>query len=261
MFKEKATSVVNDHCCEPKSLYLMTRKSQEFFAHQIQETEMGDSVRYSLTFRRSHWRYKNSLCIIGDSNTKYLNLGEGEMTFGFATPGSKKWAPHISDINPVDSCAYKNVVVLCGINSIRQVEVNSEKDVRRLYYEYKNKIEMIRYVNPKCNILVCPVLPTKHTDFNFKANIFNKLIFNDLLQSSCYAVPVLGFVELLDRDSGFLSGRLSYDGDALHLNPAGGRILALKIKRAMFLRKLSKGMHGSRSYANAVSGDAGSNMT
>ena len=210
-------------------------------------------MRYSLTFRRSHWRYKNSLCLIGDSNTKYLNIGEGEKTFGFTTPGTKKFAPHIEDIKPTDCCAYKNVVLLCGINSIRQRHISSGENVEKLYFDFKDKVMQIRYLNPKCNIYICPILPTKLSDYNMKANSFNELIFNDLLQSSCAAVPILGFADLLDSESEFLSPRLSYEGDALHLNRSGARILAAKIKRAMFLSKISGGFHGSRSYASVAS--------
>ena len=74
-------------------------------------------------------------------------------------------------------------------------------------------------------------------------------------------MPVLGFGDLLDGDLGDLSRRFSYEGDALHLNPSGARVLAMKIKRAMFLAKLNKGFHGSRLFSSVVSGGAGSRVT
>jgi hypothetical protein len=256
IFKEKTTNEKLTHLCKPSSLYSMTRRSQEFYTHQIPTTNMGTNVRYSLTFRRSHWRYKNSLCLIGDSNTGKLHFGEAEGTFGFATPGSKKWAPHISDIDPISACSYTNVVVLCGINSVRHNNVGSnDHDVRGLYVKFKHKIEQIRSLNKRCNIFVCPILPTKSEFYNRKATMFNRFLFDDLFSSSCGVMPVMGFDDFLDERTLLLSERLSFQGDALHLNVAGGRILARHIKRAMFVNKVNRmqsRVHTSRPYSAVV---------
>lgn len=259
LFRDKHTSHPAYLDCHERSLYSMSRKSQEFFTHKIEEYDLGEKVRYSLTFRRMHWRYKNSLCIIADSNNKYLKFGEGENTFGFATPGSKIWAPHIKDINPSSCCAYRNVMLLCGINSLCQRNVGLQ-DVNNLYYDFKGKVELIRRLNPNCNLYICPILPTKLEVYNIKANAFNRLIFSDLVQSGCGIIPVLGFADLIDR-TGFLSDRFSFTGDPVHLNQAGAKILARLLKRAMYLNKVNRGFHSSKTYAMAAKEGASGGVT
>ena len=48
------------------SLYTMSRKSQNYFKHEICVDEQSNSVRYSLTFRAVHWRFWNSTSIGGN---------------------------------------------------------------------------------------------------------------------------------------------------------------------------------------------------
>ena len=62
--------------CPPLSLYHMTRKSQDHFRHCINEGSITQGTRYSLTFRSVNWTNRNSTCIVGDSNTGFLGLGE-----------------------------------------------------------------------------------------------------------------------------------------------------------------------------------------
>ena len=189
-------------------------------------------------------------------NFGYFQLtcfGEGEGTFGYSNPGVKKWAPRVYMIEPSDAIAFPNVIVQTGINCIGYENVECtrnrshdgngpDRTVGDVYSRYKSKIEMIRHLNPSCTIYVVPILPTKSQELNHKANIFNNLLFSDLLQSSCCAVPVHGLDELLDKNR-MLSRSLSFDGDAKHINRAGARILAAKIKRTMYLRKLHGGFN------------------
>ena len=72
---ENPSSGPSSVLCTHRSLYTMSRKSQEFFQHEIGSGRTESGTRYSLTFRSiSRWN-SNSTCIIGDSNTGGLNFG------------------------------------------------------------------------------------------------------------------------------------------------------------------------------------------
>ena len=154
-------------------------------------------------------------------------------------------------INPQDAIAFPNVIIQTGINDIGYPNIECTENLSHsgrdcsvgdVYSRYKAKINDIRRLNANCTIYVVPILPTRSQALNDKANVFNNLIFNDLLQSGCCVVPVLGVGDLLDEHM-LLSRRLSFDGDAKHINRAGARILAAKIKRTMYLRKLHGGFN------------------
>ena len=59
-----------------RSLYVMSRRSNDLFRHQIEKDPSWapTDTRISLTFRTLHWRNNNSTLIMGDSNTKRLNF-------------------------------------------------------------------------------------------------------------------------------------------------------------------------------------------
>ena len=255
IFRDKSSGETTSHLCQPGSLYSMSRVSQEFYTHKIPIRDMGDAVRYSLTFRRSHWTYRNALLLVGDSNTRKLKFGEGLDTLGYTTPGKRTFAPRIEKINPIDCCAYPNIAILCGINSIKAKDIGP-REVEQWYSEYKHKVEQIRSLNKRCNIYIYPILPTRSDALNKKALHFNELIFNDLYRSqSCCVVPVHGMDSLLDRRTQRLSGRLSFDGDNLHINHAGVRILAQSIKRVMYVTKLARQsniVHTAKPFSAAV---------
>ncbi len=233
--------------CSHRSLYQMTRKSQEFFSHRIEKGATGPGVRYSLTFRSVSWKNRNSTAIIGDSNTGKLAFGDSKFnSFSELMPGQRFWTAQISDIDPVSCCGYNNVVVSVGINDLKQSSVRYQQDIDQIYYEYKCKIKQIRQINAKSNIFVVPVLPTKNHDFNKRAIYFNSLIFSDLERSRLGVIHVLGLESLLD-DNGLLSRRFSKEFDSngrrdvLHLNENGVRRFAGMIKRSIFL-KLNRGV-------------------
>ena len=156
-------------------------------------------------------------------------------------PGQKFWAPKINDIDPKLCCSYNNVVVLCGINDIRSPSVNHPHDVHSLYNQLKCKVKDIKSLNPKCNLFVCPLLPTKSSELNKKVNCFNERIFNDLTKLNLGVQCVSGFDRFADH-TGVLVSELSRtfdrfnNRDMLHLNETGARVLAGLLKRSIFLR-------------------------
>ena len=244
-----STDTIHEHRSDDRSLYSMTCKSQDFFQHRIDKGSVAEGVRYSLTFRSVDWRHKNSTIIVGDSNTGGLSFGsERGKSFGSGMPGRKVWAPHISDIEPLDCLAYSNVVVMCGINDIRSSKVKGGNDIRTLYHSLKLKVKSIKYLNNKANIFICPILPTKLHDLNRRAIFFNSLLREDLL-SNLGVTLVDGFDGFLDEDilSRDLSKRLDKHGniDNLHLNWKGTALLASLIKSAIF-QKLNGGVDRRR---------------
>ena len=253
--------------CKHRSLYRMSRKSQEFFNHELKSGSLSNGTRYSLTFRSvSKWN-NNSTCIIGDSNTGSLNFGSDKRkTFGDLMPGHRFWAPTIESIDPAVCCAYKNVVILCGINNIKKPEVKNPFDLDTIYQSYLSKISKIRELNPNCRIFICPILPTKNHNLNEGALYFNKLIFNDLIQKDWGIQCVWGFDSFLDGDgNGLLASNLSkqFDRynkqDILHLNLSGVRLLAGLIKKSI-LTKFHSSRTNRQVSSNRVNGQLYSNV-
>jgi hypothetical protein len=256
-----------EHKATHGSLYTMSRLSQDFFSHQIHKNSLwNDSdCRISLTFRSVHWRNNNSTLIMGDSNTKKLNFAKfdlltppGDMrgTFGNAMPGKHTFAYVVDEIDPLKCAAVNNIVLLCGINDVRQTGVTSDDQIRDIFVSYKTKVAEILMINKRARIFICPLLPTKDADLNRKVLLFNGLIFDDLVESFAQVSIIHGINSLCDRN-GKLSGDLSeVESDPLnyvHINQIGRRVLCACIKSSLFQRKRAGGKQfSSRSYAGVA---------
>ena len=156
-------------------------------------------------------------------------------------PGRKFWSPRIDDIDPVSCMGYANVVLLCGINDVRQPDVTSDADIAEHYSKLKLKIKQIQNLSPSTKaVFVCRLLPTKDQQLNRKVDIFNRLIHYDLLVTCKDVVCVGGFNQF--SCNGMLAGELSKQSDrhgrpdVLHLNRLGTRVLAGLIKQSVFFR-------------------------
>ena len=241
-FTERKTGTVSIHSCPDRSLYVMSRRSQEVFDHEIEKGSVATGTQYSLTFRCVNWTHKNSTCMIGDSNTRFLRFGSNKRgTFGEQMPGQKFWAPKIRDIDPVSCMGYANVVLLCGINDIKESQIQCENDIANCYAELKQKIKQIKLLSPSTKaVFVCQLLPTKDLTLNRKVNDFNKLLHFDLFPSCKDVEYVEGFQRFACNRvlAAELSMYLDKHGrfDMLHLNRAGARVLAGLIKQSVFLR-------------------------
>ena len=237
--------------CSHRSMYRMTRRSQDFFSHRIEKGSVKKGVRYSLTFRSVSWKNRNSTCIVGDSNTGRLAFGTGKLnSFGELMPGQRFWAATMEDIKPEWCCGYNNIVVSCGINNLKKNDVRSQEDIDRLFLQYKLKINEIRQFNSSINIFIVPILPTKSNELNKKALYFNSRIFRDLDQPGLGVSHVRGLDDFLDRNmllSERLSKKLDNHGrlDLLHLNEVGVKRFAAIIKKAIFNR-LNRGAEKRR---------------
>ena len=223
------------------SLYVMSRKSQEYFEHRIEPGSI-DAPRYSLTFRSCRWQNRNSTCLIGDSNTGHLFFGEEEgRTFGDAMPGQRFWAPLIQDINPRVCSGYSKVVVMCGTNNLRTQDVRNKEDVERIGHQLDEKLKQIRQLNPSCKIYLCPVLPSRDYQLNLRIFDFCRMVKTYLVPSNQGVIYVNGFNGFLNNNN-MLSDQYSRmrnkngHPDILHLNRAGTKLLARLIKRTIPLR-------------------------
>ena len=241
--------------CQGRSLYQMTRQSQDFHKHQMKaEPEQPNGVRYSLTFRAIHWSHFNSTILVGDSNFGKVQFGSGKGKVGQATPGLKCFAPTVNDINPLAYTSYRNIVIMAGTNDLKKEM--SDPEILELYKLYKMKITQIRTHSPKARILVCPVLPTKSSLINERVFKFNNYILNDLVQENLKITFVEGFHEFLDQNSVLLKRDLAVNdfNDILHINSTKGvRLLVKLIKQCIFRSKASNVVNG-RTYANATRG-------
>ena len=254
-FIERESGIEQTVTCSDRSLYHMSRRSQEVFEHVIEPGSITDGVRYSLTFRVVSWKNKNSTCLLGDSNTGSLRYGSCKRsTFGELMPGQKFWCPRIDDIDPKMCMGYANAVLLCGINDVKQSDVQCESDVINIYNKLKCKVKAIQKLSPKTFIHVCRLLPTKNTELNMKVDTFNRLIHFDMLQTCKGVQCVDGFHKFADHN-GHLACELSksFDRqgrlDMLHLNRSGVSVLASLIKQSIFLRLhggVDKRRHTSR---------------
>jgi alkylated DNA repair dioxygenase AlkB len=251
-FKELKENKEEKLIVENRSLYVMTRESQNHIGHQVAQNT-SDEVRYSITLRAVHWQNFNSTYAVGDSNFGKIKFGEGRGKIGASTPGCKDWAPCIKDLKPRKGSSYRNIVIMVGTNDLKADGV----DVLETYKLYKGKIEMFREYNMKGNIFICPVLPSRDRKINRNINEFNRYLFDDLLQTNLRVNLVQGFRDFADRD-GMLRSSLHdprTPNDVLHINDRGYCVLVRLIKLALFSIKRGKGkLTTGRSYANATRG-------
>ena len=234
---------VLQHLSSSRSIYSMTRKSQEIYDHRIDQGSVANGIRFSLTFRSISRLNRNATCIVGDSNTAGLKFGsDPKRSFGKSLPGKRFPATLLDDINPYDCNGYSNVVVMCGINNIKSDNIKTPANIRGVYNGLVAKIVQIQSINPKAHVFVCPVLPTKLTELNRKGICFNNMIMNELLPSNFGVTFVDGFQEFLD-ENGLLSRELSREfnrfkrPDFLHLNWGGLAKLGCLIRNTVILRR------------------------
>ncbi len=238
---------------EPNSLYTMSRKSQNYWSHEIPENSLSQGeVRYSVTLRHVSEKFVRSTIVIGDSNTRHLRFGEGKGTFGHLIPGQRKQATHISDIEPSDCCGYTNIFIHCGINDVKHYRVNSPDKVAQCFEKLKSKIDEISILCPKSRLFISPILPTKNSVWNARAADFNRLLFKYKATSGKFSN--LSFGGFVDNSTGLLRedmGRYNSPGDVLHLGSHGIRTLVALIREQVYSSKISS----SRLFSSVVEGN------
>ena len=81
IFTEKHQNTESKLDVNHRSMYSMTRSSQNFYSHHI-AANTSNTVRYSITVRCIHWTYPNSLYAIGDSNFDHIQFGDDKSKLG-----------------------------------------------------------------------------------------------------------------------------------------------------------------------------------
>ncbi len=163
-------------------------------------------------------------------------------------------------------CRLNNVVVHCGINSIRLPTIESDEQVRDVYAVFKGRIDHIMRVNKRAKIYVSTLLPTKIDDCNVKLMYFNKLLIDDLGNSFNNNVRIVNHFHRFANSRGHLNQHLSKElnrnnePDMLHLNEAGLRVFSVTIKNSIFVVKhegRDKGAGGRRGGRGSSVGTGG----
>ena len=94
---------------------------------------------------------KNSILILGDSNTRHVRLSNSYNIHRVPTF-------LIQDINPTLCKGYSRVWIHCGINNLKYNRCNTYSDVEKIFKTFMNKLGAIRNLCPETNIYVSPIL-------------------------------------------------------------------------------------------------------
>ena len=162
----------------------------------------------------------NTCIILGDSNTKYIDLNH-RFHKSIRVPTYT-----ISDIDPNKCIGYSKIWLHVGINSLKSHNCSSNRDVHFHFDHFLNKIKTIRSLCPRSRIIISPILPTNIQALNERALLFNRLLF-----STRENVTFLNFNMFCDNN-----GRLSKiyrcynnEHDNIHLGSLGIQILKSKL--------------------------------
>ena len=95
---------------------------------------------------------KNSILILGDSNTRHIRLSNSYNIHRVPTF-------LIQDIDPALCKRYSRVWIRCGINNLKYNRCNTYTDVEKIFKTFMNKLGTIRNLCPETKIYVSPILP------------------------------------------------------------------------------------------------------
>ena len=264
-FNDKCRGQCEELTPENNSLYVMSQNSQFYWSHRIDKESSDLSTRYSITLRSVGKNFKNSTVIIGDSNTKHLKFSQGKPkeigTFGYMMPGKRVEAFHIRQIEPQSCIGYRNAIIHCGINDVRDRSPGREasdpdpSDVEEHFNNLILKVKEIKNLCPYTSVIISPILPTKSIKLNERAVKFNRLlthyIMHDKASEGVRAMNLENFVNsegTLIENLGVWDTQLSaYNKkDILHLGKYGIRMLAKVFRESVFHKFTTR-----RSYSSA----------
>ena len=228
-----------------------SRKSQAYWRHEILTDEDIDEPRYSYTFRFNEPYNLQSTVIFGDSNTKYLNFGEEEGTFGKWMVGERVQTQTINDIPSVENIdPYSNIVIHTGINDVLR---RDRMSASRLVSQLESKCKSIHTIYPRTKIFLSPLLPTKLPHLNKEVCQVNEGIVE---LSKKHHNLVLIDNSIFAREDACLRdeyGRYMNRDDNIHLGKLGIKVFASSIKSYVFGRNLN--ITRSLSFQSAFTND------
>ena len=114
---------------------------------------------------------KQSILILGDSNTKHIKLSGAynivrDPTF------------LIQDINPARCKGFGRVWIHCGINNLKYNRCTNYSYVKDIFKMFMNNLGAIRNLCPGTDVYVSPILPCAIPGLNERAGWFNSLLFS-----------------------------------------------------------------------------------
>ena len=185
------------------------------------------------THSTRHFPATNTVLIIGDSNTKYVNLN---------SPSVRLPTYLIEDIDPVKCIGYHKIWLHVGINNLKSRNCRDHNDIIKYFNLFSHKLHLIKQYCPYSKIVVSPILPTDIQVLNQRAVTFNRMLF-----SRANWFHELNFNQFCGEDGMLLKMYRCYGNgrDNIHLGAVGIRVLTGKIKSALSLTD-------TRSYVYAV---------
>ena len=227
---------------ESNSLYTMTRESQTWYKHGIQDAICG--ARYSVTVRQITPDNKRGILLIGDSNTSAVRFGSGRGTVGERFPGKRVKASKIEDIEPSLCGEYRNIFLVCGTNDLRPKE---NPQIDELVSKMIGKIKLIKLLNPRCKLFAMPVLPTRDRDMNKNIVMYNRKLCDWIksmtqIDPSITMPPVYSFLDSYN----LLATPLTRDGDKIHLGELGISKFVTLMKELVYNNLDSQNSNGKR---------------
>ena len=234
-FRNKFNNETLSTVAKGRSIYTMTKSSQDYYTHQIKQ-ESDSTLRYSLTFRNVGPQFRKSTIVIGDSNAKFLSFGEGKGTFGRGCPGKVMKASRVADVNPHDCMGYNNIVLLVGTNDLREKFISDRGDIIRVVDTLREKVDTIRQLRRNAKIVLLPVLPTRYSNMNRGIQCYNDMLYEHFILSRQYFNVVMTGVREYFDDEYLLRKELVRSNDATHLNHYGVARVACTILSAIHNR-------------------------
>ena len=135
------------------------------------EGHIAVAKHYPLKIRERFSGNKNSILILGDSNTRHIKLSNAYDLVRVPTF-------LIQDIDPTRCKGYGRVWIHCGINNLRCNRCTSYSDVQHIFKIFMNKLRAISNMCPETKIYVSPILPCAIPGLNNRAAWFNSLLFS-----------------------------------------------------------------------------------
>ena len=228
---------------ENNSAYCMTRSSQAWYKHGIAKhnaCDVGADERYSITLRCLNPKFRRSMLIIGDSNTKSIEFGAGKGKVGESYPGARIKAAHVHNIKPEDCIGYANIILASGTNDLRVEQIQHPSQIHQLADTLLHKLFQIRKLCPKAKITVMPVLPSKIPKMNRNIMQYNRLIEPMLARHFRDAIWYPNVLAFLDKKN-LLSEDLTRNGDPIHLGDKGMAKYVRCVKFWVFEREKHEG--------------------
>ena len=178
---------------------------------------------------------KNSILILGDSNTRHIRLSNSYNIHRVPTF-------LIQDIDPALCKGYSRVWIHCGINNLKYNRCNTYSDVEKIFKTFMNKLGAIRNLCPETKIYVSPIQPCAIPGLNSRAAQFNSLLFS--VRNIWWSE--LKFNNFCCRETGMLARQFrsfKNRGDKIHLGMRG--INALKHALLCELNKVNSRLYSA----------------